>query len=132
MRRVRWVKLMRLVTVSGVLLASGACDWGPRGHGQLSGIVTPGAIPVGAVVLEISGPGVQGFSEVGQDRVFFAEPSSDVYRVVLVTDDSDQIRFQVAVNDVRGPALTVVVVEAVDNNNVAIADLSGIAVEISR
>ncbi len=35
-------------------------------------------------------------------------------------------------NDVRSPALTVVVVEAVDGSNAAIADLSAIAVEINR
>ena len=114
------------------MLALGACDWGPRGHGQLSGVVTSGAIPVGAIVLEISGPGVQGFSEAGQTRVFYAEPTTDVYRVVLITADPDRIRFQVAVDDVRGPALTAVVVEAVDDSNAAIADLSGIGVELSR
>ena len=124
----RWA---RLVTVMGVVLALSACDWGPRGHGQLSGIVTSGAIPVGAIVLEISGPGVQGFSESGQTRVFFAEPATDVYRVVLVTADPDQIRFQVDVDDVRSPPLTAVVVEAVDDNNSVITDLSGIAVQLN-
>ena len=87
---------------------------------------------MGAVVLQISGPGVQGFSEAGQTRVFSAEPSADVHRVVLVTADPDQMRFQVAVDDVLAPALTVVVVEAVDGNNAAIADLSGIGVELNR
>ena len=125
----RWV---RLVTVVVVVLALSACDWGPRGYGELRGIVTPGAIPVGAIVLEISGPGVQGFSEAGQTRVFFAEPETDLYRVVLVTADPDRIRFQVAVDDVRSSPLTVVVVEAVDDHNAAITDLSGIAVDLNR
>ena len=125
----RW---LRLVTVIVVALALDACDWGPRGLGQLRGIVTPGAIPVGAVVLEISGPGVQGFSEAGQTRLFFAEPNTDVYRVVLVASDPDRIRFRVAMDDVRGPALTVVAVEAVDDSNAPITDLSGITVEIAR
>jgi len=124
----RWA---RLVTLMGVVLALSSCDWGPRGHGQLSGIVTSGAIPVGAIVLEISGPGVRGFSESGQTRVFFAEPATDVYRVVLVTADPDQIRFQVDVDDVRSPPLTAVVVEAVDDNNSVITDLSGIAVQLN-
>ena len=124
----RWA---RLVTLMGVVLALSSCDWGPRGHGQLSGIVTSGAIPVGAIVLEISGPGVQGFSESGQTRVFFAEPAPDVYRVVLVTADPDQIRFQVDVDDVGSPPLTVVVVETVDDNNSAITDLSAITVQLN-
>jgi hypothetical protein len=125
----RWV---RLVTVVGVVLALSACDWGPRGPGQLRGIVTSGSSPVGAIVLEISGPGVQGFSDAGQTRVFFAEPEADVYRVVLVAADPDRIRFRVAMDDVRSPSLTVVVVEAVDDSNAAITDLSGIEVALNR
>ncbi len=132
MRSMRSVRSVKFITAIGVLLASGACDWGPRGQGQLSGIVTSGAIPVGAVVLQISGPGVQGFSEAGQTRVFSAEPATDVHRVVLVTSDPDQVRFQVAVNDVQNPALTVVVIEAVDESNAAIANLSGIEVTLDR
>ena len=125
----RWV---RLITVIGVPLVLSACDWGPRGSGQLRGVVTPGASRVGAIVLEISGRGVQGFSDVGQTRVFFAEPETDMYRVVLVTADPDRIRFRVAVDDVRSPPLTVVVVEAVDDSNAAITNLSGISVELNR
>ena len=125
----RWV---RLVTVVGLASALSACDWGPRGSGQLTGIVTSGTSPVGAIVLEISGPGVQGFSDAGQNRVFFAEPETDVYRVVLVAPDPDRVRFRVAVDDVRSPPLTVVVVEAVDDANAAITNLSAIAVELNR
>jgi hypothetical protein len=124
----RWV---RLVTVMGVALISSACEWGPRGEGELRGIVTPGSVPVGAIVLEISGPGVQGFSDAGQTRVFFAEPEPDVYRVVLVAADPDRIRFRVAMDDVRSPSLTIVVVEAVDDNNSAITDVSGITVALN-
>ncbi len=121
----------RLITVLVVVLALGACDWGPRGPGQLRGIVTTGgAVRVGAMVLEISGPGVQGFSEAGQTRLFFAEPGTEVYRVVLVAPDPDRIRFRVDMDDVRSPALTVVAVEAVDDSNEPIVDLSGIMVEI--
>jgi hypothetical protein len=83
-------------------------------------------------VLEISGPGVQGFSEAGPTRVFFAEPQTDVYRVVLVGTDPDRIRFRVDMDDVRSPALTTTVVEAVDDGNEPITDLSGITVELQR
>jgi hypothetical protein len=51
---------------------------------------------------------------------------------VLVAADPDQMRFQVAVDDVLAPALTVVVVEAVDDNNAAIVDLTGIEVTLNR
>ena len=78
------------------------------------------------------GPGVQGFSEVGQTRVFSAELATHVHRVVVVAADPDQIRFQVAVDDVLAPALTVVVVEAVDDNDAVIVDLTGIEVTLNR
>ncbi len=122
----------RLVAVMAVALALGACDWGPRGPGELRGVVTSGAVRVGAIVLEISGPGVQGFTDAGQTRTFFAEPEPEVYRVVLVAADPDRIRFRVAMDDVRSPALTVVIVEAVDDSNAPITDLSEITVDLRR
>ena len=87
---------------------------------------------MGAIVLEISGPGIQDFTETGQTRVFFAELETDVYRVVLVAGDPGRIRFRVAMDDVRRPALTVVTVEAVDDSNAPITDLGGITVELNR
>ena len=78
------------------------------------------------------GPEVQGFSEAGQTRVFSTELATHVHRVVLVAADPDQMRFQVAVDDVLAPALTVVVVEAVDDNDAAIVDLTGIEVTLNR
>ena len=126
------MRRLRLVAVTAISLALGACDWGPRGPGQLRGIVLSGVSPVGAIVLEVSGAGVQGFSEAGQTRVFFAEPQTDVYRVVLVAADPDRIRFRVDMDDVRSPKLTTVVVEAVDDSDAPIIDLSGITVELLR
>jgi hypothetical protein len=126
------MRRLRLVAVTAISLGLGACDWGPRGPGQLRGIVLSGVSPVGAIVLEVSGPGVQGFSEAGQTRVFFAEPATDVYRVVLVAVDPERIRFRVEMDDVRSPMLTTVVVEALDDSNAPIIDLSGITVELLR
>ena len=120
-----------VVAATSGALAIGACDWGPRGPGQLRGVVSSGS-PVGAIVLEVSGPGVQGFSETGQTRVFFVEPETDLYRVVLVGANADRIRFRVAMDDVRSPTLSAIVVEAVDDSNAPIADLSGIRVELLR
>lgn len=124
----RW----RLVAVAIVGLTVGACDWGPRGPGQLRGVVTSGAVRVGALVLEISGSGVQGFTDSGQTRTLFAEPTPEVYRVVLVAADPDRIQFRVAMDDVRSHALTVVAIEAVDDSNEPITDLSGIKIKLRR
>ena len=122
----------KLGAIMALSLASGACDWGPRGAGQLRGIVSSGPVAVGAIVLEISGPGVQSFEEAAQTRVFFAETQTDVYRVVLVAANPERIRFRVAMDDVRSPALSVSTVEAVDGSNERIADLNGITVELLR
>ena len=126
------MRRLRLVAAMAVALTLGACDWGPRGSGQLTGIVLSGISPVGAIVLEVTGPGVQGFSEAGQTRVFFAEPETDVYRVVLVGANPDRIQFRVDMDDVRSPTPTAIVVEAVDDSNAPISDLSGITVEFPR
>ena len=101
-----WGRLARILAI-----ALTACDWGPRGPGELKGIVTSGEVRVGVIVFEISGPGVQGFTDAGQTRIFFAEPQPEVYRVVLVAANPDRIRFRVAMDDVRSPSLTVVTVE---------------------
>ena len=126
------MRRVRLVTLMAVALTLSSCDWGPRGRGQLRGIVTSGVSPVGAIVLEISGPDIQDFTDAGQTRVFFAELETDVYRVVLVAGNPDRIRFRVAMDDVRRPGLTVTTVEAVDDDNAPITDLSGITVELAR
>jgi hypothetical protein len=89
-------------------------------------------VPIGALVLEIRGPGVRNFTDVGQTRVFFAEMQPDVYRVVLVAADPERIRFSVGMDDVRSPALTVSTVEAVDASNEPITDLAGVVVELIR
>lgn len=104
---------------------------GTEGAGSTQGHRTIGASPVGAIVLEVSGPGIQGFSEAGRTRVFFAEARTDVYRVVLVAADPSRIRFRVDMDDVRSPMVTAVLVEAVDDNNAPIPDLNGITVELT-
>ncbi len=123
----------RLVAVMAVALALGACDWGPRGPGQLKGVVTTGPTRVGALVLDvfIMQTGFRGFSEVGQTRLFAATPGK-FQRLVLIASDPDRIRFRVDMDDVRSVDLFGVVVEAVDDNNEPIVDLSGITVEFRR
>jgi hypothetical protein len=113
---------------AGLLLA--ACDSGPKGPGQLTGRMQSGPIPVGAIVLEFSGSGITGFSGSGSTRVFFSERASGVFRVVLVTPTPGEIAFQISVDDLEAPLPAVTVVEAVGGDNGAIANLTGIAVEV--
>jgi hypothetical protein len=115
---------------AGLLLA--ACDSGPTGPGQLTGRVQSGPIPVGGIVLEFSGSGITGFSGTGSTQVFFAERAPDVFRVVMVTPTPGEIAFQVSVDDLEAPFPSVTAVEAVGGDNGAIANLTGIAVEVRQ
>ena len=123
--------VIRAAAVAAVMLAS-ACDWGPEGPGQLSGVLRSGSIPLGAVVLEITGPGIEGFSGNGQTRVFHAEPEPGVHRVALLTSSPGQFDFSMAVEDVRAPMPAVTPLQAVDADNGPMVDLTGIFVNISR
>ena len=123
--------VFRVLAVAAVMLLN-ACDWGPKGPGQLSGVLRSGSIPLGAVVLEITGPGIEGFSGSGQTRLFHAEPEPGVHRIVLLTSSPGQFDFSMAVEDVRAPMPAVTPLEAVDGGNEPVVDLTGIFVNISR
>ena len=123
--------VFRALAVAAVVLLS-ACDWGPKGPGQLSGVLRSGSIPLGAVVLEITGPGIEGFSGAGQTRLFHAEPEPGVHRIALLTSSPGQFDFSMAVRDVRAPMPAVTLLQAVDGDNEPVVDLTGIFVNISR
>lgn len=126
MRRV----LALAVLTSGLLMS--ACDSGPKGPGQLTGRLRSGPIPVGAIVLEFTGVGVTGFSGSGETRLFFAESAPGVFRVVMVTPTPGDMSFRISVQDVEAPLPTVTAVQAVGADNGAIANLTGITVEVKN
>ena len=123
--------VLRALVVAAVMFLN-ACDWGPEGPGRLSGVLRSGSIPLGAVVLEITGPGIEGFSGSGQTRLFHAEPEPGVHRIALLTSSPGQFDFSMAVRDVSAPMPAVTPLEAVDGDNEAVVDLTGIFVNISR
>ena len=116
--------------VSGLL--AGACDSGPKGPGQLTGRVRSGPIPVGAIVLEFSGTGITGFSGSGATKVFFAENDPGVFRVAMVTPTAGELSFRISVQDVEAAFPMVTAVEAVGGDNGALANLTGITVEVKK
>ncbi|MEE2670056.1 MAG: hypothetical protein VYD78_08640 [Gemmatimonadota bacterium] len=119
-----------LVVIMVMTLSS--CDWGLQGPGLLSGVLRAGPIPLGAVVLEIRGSGIEGFSGAGQTRVFHAEPEPDVHRVALINSAPGQFDFSVVVQDVSAPLPTVIPLQAVDGENEPMANLATISVNIFR
>ena len=120
------------ILVMAVAMMLGACDWGPEGPGQLSGVLRAGPISVGAVVLEIRGTGIEGFSGAGQTKIFHAEPEPDVHRIVLLNSAPGQFGFSVIVQDVSALLPAVIPLQAVDSENEPMVDLTVISVNISR
>lgn len=92
-----------------------ACDTGPDGPGTVSGTVT-GASDLGAVVLDVTWRGIQGFQGEGSTQLYSApvpgEP--DRYRVILVDPSGGDLTFGISVDDVYLESPVVVVVEAAD------------------
>lgn len=119
------------IALASVLLVS-ACDSGPKGPGQLTGVLRSGPIPVGAVVLEFTGASITGFSGSGETRLFFAESDPAVFRVVMVTPTPGEMSFRISVLDVEAPFPAVTAVQAVGGDNGAIANLTGITVEVKN
>jgi len=122
--RKRFLRVLAL----GAALALASCETGPSGPGVLSGTVTaspPGDL--GAVVLEVTGTGIEGFEGQAGSRAYGARVSAetDRYRVVVV--GTGQLGFGVKVDDPRGPKPTVAVVSAVDAANAAMST-SGVQV----
>ena len=115
-----------------MVMTLSSCDWGLQGPGLLSGVLRAGPIPLGAVVLEIRGSGIEGFSGAGQTRVFHAEPEPDVHRVALINSAPGQFDFSVVVQDVSAPLPTVIPLQAVDGENEPMANLATISVNIFR
>ena len=74
------------------------CDSGPDGPGDLTGSVIAPASTVGAVVFEVVGAGIEGFSGAGGTRVFWApQETPGVYRVILVSETGGELKFNVSV-----------------------------------
>jgi hypothetical protein len=114
------------------VIALAACDLGPSGPGVVAGTVT-GDAELGAVVLDVTWPGVVGFEGQGSTQVYFAAVagSPDRYRVVLVTPTGGDVPFAIVVDDayLRSPVVTLV--EAVGTDNLPLS-LGGLRVVLER
>ncbi len=108
------------------VLALTACDLGPSGPGTVTGSVT-GDAALGAVVLDVTWPGVAGFEGRGSTQVYSAPvtDSPDRYRVVLVSPTGGDLPFAIAVDDayLQSPVVTVVEAAGIDNLPMSVAGL---------
>jgi len=101
----------RLVLAAAAALCVAGCDSTPDGPGTVDAVVEAPQ-PLGAVVLEFEGGGVEGFDGQGNTLVYSAALVSTVgkYRVVLVSPDGSPMRFGIRVTNLRDakPAITAV------------------------
>ncbi len=108
------------------------CDLGPSGPGIVNGSVT-GDATLGAVVLDVTWPGVVGFEGQGSTQVYFAAVagSPDRYRVVLVSPTGGDVPFAIVVDDAYLQSPVVTLVEAVGTDNLS-RQLGGLRVVLER
>ena len=125
--------MIRFVILAAVTaLAVTACDSGPSGPGTIDAIVEAPQ-PVGAVVLEFVGGGVEGFDAQGNTQVYGALVSAadSTYRVILVSPDGSPLRFGIRVTSVRDAQPVVTAVSAVSPANAALTAV-GLQVRLER
>ncbi len=114
------------------LVAVTACSSGPSGPGTLKGTATVTAPQtLGAVVLELTGPGIDGFEGQGGSVAYGAVVNlpKGQWRVVVV--GTGELAFGVKVDNVKDPKPTVQVIKAVDATNAAIS-VSGVKVTLTN
>ncbi len=105
-RASRW--RARCALAVGALVLVG-CESGPSGPGALEAIVTGDML--GGVLLQVDGPGIQGFTALGDARVFGAPDAvrPGRHRVIVIAPSSGELRFTIDVDDLEmeGPVITV-------------------------
>jgi len=111
---------VRSLTMVVLAVLTTACDSGPKGPGILDGTVE-GPTPLGAVVLEVTGLGVEGFVGQGDTQAYGAllSPTDGRHRVVLVDRSGGLLQFGIRVSAVEAepPLVTVVQATGADNQS---------------
>ena len=102
-----------------VVLAGAACgDSGPEGPGGFTAVLDAQGPPAGAVIVEVTGPGITGFEGTGDTQVFSTvlNAQAGTHRIIAVSA-SGSIGFRVQVERVELGAPGVVVVDATELDN---------------
>ncbi|HSG07027.1 MAG TPA: hypothetical protein VLA36_01630 [Longimicrobiales bacterium] len=124
---------MRGIALAATLaLILTACDSTPDGPGTIDAVVEAPQ-PLGAVVLEFTGGGVEGFDGQGDTQVYSAlvAPVESRYRVILVSPGGGPMRFGIRVVNVREAQPAVTAVSAVSPTNQFVTP-AGLQVRLQR
>jgi hypothetical protein len=109
----------RLAFAALVVGGLAACDLGSGGPGSMTARIT-GEPSLGAVVIDVTWRGVEGFQGLGNTRAYWAPVagSPDRYRVVLVDPLGGELGMAIDVQDImRAEVPAVAFVSAADVNN---------------
>jgi hypothetical protein len=111
----------------GVVWWAAACDGGPSGPGALR-VTVDAPEALGAVTLEVVGPGVTGFEGIGDTEAFGSVVSGreNRHRVVLVSRPGGRLEVAVLVDDVGSdpPVISVVAAAGTDDLERITTDVS--------
>jgi hypothetical protein len=109
--------MKRLFVVAALSLLALGCDSGPDGPGDFTGTLRTEGVAVGAMVLEVVGSGIEGFSSAGGTKVFSAvQADPNTHRVMVIGEGGD-LAFQVTVQDRGRGKPKATVINAVDLEN---------------
>ena len=124
-------RLLTALALAGVTALAAACDSGPKGPGTLAATVS-GAPTIGAVVLEITGDGIEGFEGQGDTQAYSASLGGEPvrHRVVLVSA-SGSLHFGIRVTDRASVSPSAAVISAAGTDNVPVP-ATGLQVNIER
>jgi hypothetical protein len=100
-----------LVVVSSALFLSGCDLFGPSGPGTIEATFS-GPQPIGGLVLEVTGPGIEGFEGTGSTQALGAVVSAaeGTHRVVAIVPVGPDVRIGIRVSDLgdESPQFTVI------------------------
>ena len=119
-----------LAALAALLLAG--CDSVTDGPGTIDAVVESSQ-PLGGVVLEFEGGGIDGFDGQGNALVYSAAISATVrkHRVILVSPDGSPLRFGIRVTNVRDAQPTVTGISATSTDNTSVP-VGGLQVRLER
>lgn len=127
------MRITRTIGLIALALLAISCDAGPDGPGDIVGSVTSPGAPLGGVVMEVVGGGVEGFSGAGGTKLFWAPQSTqNVYRVVVIGESGSDLEFTVSVKDRGGRMPRATVVGAVDLQNLPLPVTEGFKVRFKE
>ena len=133
MRRSGIPSIKALLGASALALLAWGCDSGPSGPGELNALLQASATPLGGVILEVVGPGIESFSAAGGTKVLWAPTGApDTYRVVAINEVAGDVRFQVSVLDLGADKPWALIVNLVDGNNLSIPATSAYEVAFAH